>query len=178
MKELAFILNLLGLAATLAASLIKGEKMKKVLVLVLIGNALVAIGYLCSGTGINGAASGLLACVQTLINFIFDAKNKPIPKWLIGIYIASFIAVNILVGGLTVATLLASLACIAFIVSILQKSGKNFRICAIVNTVIWISYDIFTGSYSALITHGTILAVNVVGFLIHDLNKKKRVASK
>ena len=173
MKELAFALNLLGLAFVIVSSLIKGEKITKILILVLFGNALVAVGYLCDGRGINGAASGLLACVQIFINFLFQRKDKPIPKWLIGIYALSFIVVNLLVSGFSFPTVLAILACMSFIITILQGNGKNYRICGIINTLIWIVYDIITASYPALITHGTILVVTIAGVLIHDLKKKK-----
>ena len=47
MKELAFALNLLGLAFVIVSSLIKGERITKILILVLIGNALVAVGQPC-----------------------------------------------------------------------------------------------------------------------------------
>ena len=173
MRELAFILNIIGLAFCIFSSLIKGEKITKILILVLIGNMLVALGYICDGSGINGAASGILACVQIFINFLFQRKNKPIPIWLIGIYALSFIVVNLIVSGISFPTVLSILACMAFIMTILQKNGKNYRICGIINTVIWIVYDLVTASYPALITHGTILAVTVVGVLIHDLKRKK-----
>ena len=173
MKELAFILNILGLAFVLASLLIKGEKITKILILVLIGNALVAIGYLCAGTGINGAASGFLASIQILINFIFQKKSKPIPKWLIGIYAISFIIMNLVVSKISVSAIIAILACMAFISTIIQKNGKNYRLCVIANTTLWIVYDIITQSYSALITHGSIFVVNTIGILIHDIKKKK-----
>ena len=174
MKELAFALNLLGLAFVIVSSLIKGERITKILILVLFGNALVAVGYLCDGRGINGAASGLLACVQIFINFLFQRNDKPIPKWLIGIYAVSFIVVNLLVSrNLSFSTILAILACMSFIITILQGNGKNYRICGIINTLIWIVYDIITASYPALITHGSILVVTIAGVLIHDLKKKE-----
>ena len=173
MKELAFILNILGLAFILVSSLIKGEKITKILILILFGNALVAIGYLCAGTGINGAASGFLACVQISINFILQKKGKPIPKWLIGIYAFSFIVINLVVSKISISAVIAILACMTFIASILQKSGKNYRLCVIANTIIWIVYDLITESFPALITHGSIFIVNIIGTLIHDIKKKK-----
>ncbi len=174
MKRLAVIANLIGLALVITASLSKGSKIKTILALVLFGNLFVSAGYILSGTGINGAASGILACVQTLINYFFEAKGKPVPKTLIAIYILSFVAVNLVVGGVNFYTFLAILACIAFIASILQKNGKNYRICAIANTVLWIAYDLLTHTYSAIITHGTLLCVSLVGFFVHDIKKQQK----
>ena len=173
MQTLAFISNLVGLGAVIIASLIKGNKITKTLLLLWIGNFLVSAGYILSGTGIAGAASGILACVQISINFLFERKNHPVPIWLIGIYMLCFAAMNLAIEGIAVSTALATLACFAFVISILQKSGKNYRICGIVNTVLWSTYDLITHSYNALLTHATLLGVNIFGFIIHDVRKKK-----
>lgn len=171
MQTLAFITNLLGLGLAITASLIKGKKIKTILLLVILSNSLIAIGYLLSGTGINGAASCLLACAQALINCFFEAKSKPLPKLLIGIYLLSFVIINIAVGGLNVGTVIAILACTAFVASISQKSGKNYRIGVMANCILWLIYDIITESYSAIITHTVLLAVSTVGFIVHDIRK-------
>ena len=173
MTTLAFIANLTGLGAVMIASLIKGNKITKTLILLWLGNFLVSAGYILSGTGIAGAASGMLACVQISINYFFERKNRPVPLWLIGIYMLCFAAMNLAIEGIAVSTALATLACFAFVISILQKSGKNYRICGIVNTILWSTYDIITHSFNALLTHGTLLAVNIFGFVIHDIRKKK-----
>ena len=171
MQVLSVIANLIGLSLVILASLSKGSKMSTILALVLFGNLFVAAGYLLGGTGINGAASGLLASAQTFINYFFEKKGKPIPKILIGIYALSFIALNIFIGTFNFYSIIVILACLAFLASILQKNGQNYRICAIANTLLWIIYDLLTHSYSAIITHGTLFAVNVVGFII-NLKKK------
>ena len=174
MKTLAVIANLIATSLAIIASLSKGNKMKHILALVMFSNLLVVVGYILSGTGINGAISGILACTQTLINYFFEAKGKPVPKALIAVYILSFIVVNLVVGGISFYTFIAILACIAFIASILQKNGKNYRICAIANTVLWVAYDLLTRTYSAIITHGTLLCVSLIGFLVHDIKKQKK----
>ena len=60
-----------------------------------------------------------------------------------------------------------------FLACILQKNGKNFRICGILNTFVWIIYDILTHSYGAIMTHGMLLIVNVIGLAIHDIKRKE-----
>ena len=172
MEEISFVINLLGLALIVSASLVKGEKINGVLILLLVGNALLSVVYLLAEDGINGAVSGLIACVQILINYLFRRKEKRIPTWLVGIYIVSFVAVNLAVGGISFDCLLAILACVAFVASILQKNGRNYRICGIANTALWSAYDILTCSYVPLITNGTLLMMNIGGFLIHDLKKR------
>lgn len=177
MQILSYVLSLLGLICIISASLIKGARMKSILFLVFGANVLIATSYLVDGSGINGAAACYLGGVQALVNYFFDSKNKPIPKWLIAVYAVSFIAVNIWVsGGITAAGTLATLACLVFVLCIGQESGRKYRFWNFVNIAIWCIYDIFTGSYSVLVSHGTQLAFAVVGIFIND--RKNKVKTK
>ena len=175
MKTLAFIVNLIGLFSVIIASLLKGNKMAKTLILLWIGNFLVSMGYLLSGTGVAGAASGILACIQITVNYVFELKHRSLPKWLVAVYMISFAAVNIVLEGIAFSTALAILACFCFVLSILQKNGKNYRRCGIANTFIWSIYDIVTHSYNALITHSVLFVINIIGVFIHDLKKEDQV---
>ena len=53
LSVLSFITNLIGLSAILAASLIKGQRMRLILILVTTANVLVAVSYLLAGSGFN-----------------------------------------------------------------------------------------------------------------------------
>ena len=169
MQSLAYILSALGLISMLISSLIKGERMKTILFLVFCGNVLVATSYLVEGKGMNGAAACYLGGVQTLINYIFLSKNKPIPKWLISIYVVAIIALNIWVaGGISALGLLVIVASLMFIVCISQKNGTKYRLWTIVNIGLWCIYDVLSMSYSALVTHLPQLLVAVTGVIIYD----------
>ena len=176
MEIASYIVNLIGLGAILLASLVKGEKMKQVLLLLLVGNLAVGIGYLLGGSGINGAVSCFVGVGQTVVSAIFEIKHRPVPKWVVGIYALSFIVVNLLFGGVSFYTFLVIAACMTFIMGILQKSGRGYRLWTVGNTVLWSTYDLLTGTYSALITHATMFVVNMAGILIHDLKKKEKGA--
>ncbi|MBR5442465.1 MAG: hypothetical protein IKV44_05890, partial [Clostridia bacterium] len=93
MSALPFVFSTLGLVSMIAASLVKGKSMKVILALVFCGNLFFAISYLIGGQGINGAASCFVGAAQSIINYFFDSKNKPLPKWLVAIYGLSFIGV-------------------------------------------------------------------------------------
>ena len=173
LSALSFITNLVGLSAILAASLVKGQRMRLILILVTTANVLVATSYLLAGSGFNCAASCLVAGVQGVINYFFDAKNKPIPKWLIGVYALSLIAVNLWVSGLHLLTLLAIAACMAFILSIFQSGGSGYRICTLVNTALWSTYDVLTHSWNGLLTHVTIFVFTVASILYWGYKKRK-----
>ena len=174
MEILAYILSLSGLVLGITASLIKGKKMGLILVCVLVSNFLVATSYLVGGGGINGAISCYIGFLQAAINFFFQKNNKEIPKWLIGIYALMFIGAN-LMGEISWYSILAILACLAFIGGIAQKNGKKYRRWHVVTSFLWCTYDILTKSYEPLVTHIIILTVDITGIVIHDLKLKKGV---
>ena len=173
MDILAVLLNLMGVSLAIASSLWKKATIKQILLLICGANLLIATSYLLQGEGINGAVSCYLAFVMAIVNYFFQVKRKPIPKWLIGIYALSFIAVNVFSNGFNLYTLLAIAAALFFVASLLQYGGKGYRFCSIFNTSIWSTYDILVGAYAALLTHGTLLIVNLTGMLLYDIKKKK-----
>lgn len=172
MAALAYVLSLLGLLSMILASLVKGEKMKKTLFLVFCGNALVGTSYLLDGSGINGAAALYLGALQTLINYFFDSKQKPLPKWLLACYAVAIVALNIAVAGkVTALGILVIVASLIFILCIGQKNGKGYRFWTIVNMLLWCLYDVLAGVYSALLTHGALFIFTVIGMIMHDRKK-------
>lgn len=189
MEILSYVLSLIGLASMIAASLVKGRSMKVILILVFCGNISVALSYLLGGSGINGAASCFIGGAQSIINYFFDSKNKPLPKWLVAVYALAFIVVNIWVAGVNFLCIpfigvniwvadvnflciLAILASLTFIMCIGQKSGAKYRFWTIVNVVMWGIYDIVSKSYGALFTHVPLLLFTIAGMIIHDRKKK------
>ena len=169
MKILPYVFSILGLISIISASLIKGKRMRLILFLVFCANAFVGISYHLGGSGINGAAACYLGAVQTLINYFFESKDKPLPKWLIGIYVVSIIALNIWVaGGISALGTLVIVASLTFVMCIGQKSGAKYRFWTIVNMVLWCTYDVLAPAYSALATHIPQLLFTVAGMIIHD----------
>ncbi len=176
MQILAYILSVAGLVAMISASLVKGERMKTILFLVFCGNALVGTSYLIDGSGINGAAALYLGALQTLINYFFNSKNKPLPKWLIAIYAVAIITLNIWVAGcVTPLGVLVIVASLTFIFCIGQSEGAGYRFWTIVNMLLWCLYDTLAGVYSALVSHGLLLVFTVGAMLWHDRKKEKLV---
>ena len=173
MKISALILSVLGLVSMILASLIKGNKMKLTLFFVFWGNFLVATSYLLDGKGINGAAACYLGSVQVLINYIFESKNKPLPKWLLGIYALLIVAVNIYVAnGVTPLGIWVIVTSLTFIICISQPNGKGYRFWTIVNMCMWCIYDIIAFAFPSLITHVILFVFTVAGMIIHDKKSK------
>lgn len=173
MQILAFVLSLLGLLTSILCSLLKGRRMELILFLVFCGNVLVATSYLLDGKGLNGAAACYLGGVQAIINYFFDVKGKPLPKWLIAIYAVAIIVLNIWVAkGITVLGLLVIVASLTFIMCIGQPNGARYRFWTMVNMVLWCIYDVAAPAYPSLVTHVSILLFTVIGMIIHDRKVK------
>ena len=168
-KMLSYILSLLGLGCNIAASLIKGKRMRMILILVCVGNALVATSYVIDGS-LNGAISCYLGAVVTLINAVFEKKEKDVPIWLMGIYAAAFIFCNV-IAGFSWVSLPAIIATLAFVACIGQKNGAGYRFFVCINSVCWCLYDVLSASYAGLITHLSLFLFTVVGMIIHDRKK-------
>lgn len=178
MQILSYVLSIAGLVSMILASLVKGQNMKKILLFVFMGNMLVATSYLLAGNGINGAASCYLGGVQSIINYFYDAKMKPLPTWLIALYAVAFAALNLAVGGISPLGILAIVASLTFIMCIGQKNGKKYRFWTLVNMGLWCSYDVCSGSFGALITHGIQIIFAVAGMIIHDREKQGAAVSE
>lgn len=172
MEELSFCLSTLGLVSLIVASLIKGEQMKKTLMFVFAGNALVALSYVFTKDGLNGAASSFIGAAQAIINYFFDSKNKPLPIWLIVVYALSFIAVNVAVLSSPVG-IIAMAASLCFVGCVTAKSGKGYRFWQVLNNGLWILYDILSKSYAPLTVHIILCVFTIAGMIINDVKLKK-----
>lgn len=171
MQILSYVLSIAGLGCMIAASLIKGKSMEKILLFVFSANILVATSYLFSHTW-NGAASCFVGAVQTIINYFFDSKNKKIPVWLVAVYALAFVVVNLAVFT-EITDIIAIVASLTFIMCIGQKNGKKYRVWSFINMCLWCLYDILKGSYAPLITHGVQIISVAAGMILHDAKKSE-----
>ena len=168
---LAYIFSIIGTVCACAPSLIKGKNMKFILLLVFLANTFIALSYVLTGA-FNGALSCGVGAVQTIINYFFDRKNKPIPTWLVVVYALAFTAVNLL-AFTRITDILALVACLTFVMSIGQKNGKKFRLWTVANSGLWALYDVSTLSFGPLFTHLLQLGIAVFGIIIHDRKKSE-----
>ena len=175
MQILSYILSILGLLSLLLASVTKGERMRLILFLIFLGNVLLGTSYFVGGDGLNAALSCFLGACQTIINYTFTSRKKPIPKWLLVIYMLSFIGLNLWVeGGITLPGMLVIAASFTFIMCITQSSGIPFRLWSMANAAIYCVYDCVTTSYGALVTHVVLFLFALLGLLVVDLKLLRR----
>jgi len=168
MDKLAFIFSMASLVCMLTSSLIKGKNMKTILVLVCAANFLVALSYFVQvPMAVNGAVSCAIGGVMSLINYFYDKDEKPIPKWLIAIYAIVITVLNAVVMKSPV-DLITIVAGLSFVMSIIQKNGKMFRVYTIINMLLWIIYDLFVHAWGPILQHSIQFAFFVLGMIIHD----------
>lgn len=173
MQTLAFVLSIAGLLAAMTPNLLKGKNLKLILVFLVCANLLYAFSYLAEGKGINGSAAGFLGAAIAGLNFIFESKGKPVPKWLVAVYFVVAITVQLLVAEITYLTAIIVGAVAAFLMGVLQPNGKMYRIWALLNIVLWVVYDILSKSYALLPVHSIQALTVVIGMLVHDRKKTK-----
>ena len=175
MEILSYALSVLGLGCLLLASVTKGERMRRILFLIFMANILIPLSYIIGGEGINAAASGFVGSVMAIVNYFFQSKKKPIPKWLLLIYMLIFVVLNIAIsGGISLPCVLVILGALTFVMCIAQGSGIPYRLWSIANSVIYCVYDVVIGSYNALITHGALLLFAIGGLLFVDFRVFRR----
>lgn len=172
MQTFAYILNVLGTGSMVAALLSPSKRIKLILFLSFLGNFFVATGYLAGGSGINGAISCYAGAAMSIVNFAFQSKQKPIPKWLLAVYALVFAGLN-LASGFSWLGVLAIVACMFFVLSIAQDNGAAYRICTLANVILWCSYDVLSKSYAGLIPHVVMLVFTLVGMLVQDRKAKQ-----
>ena len=148
--------------------------MKKILMFVFMGNMLVATSYLLAGNWINGAASCYLGALQSIINYFYDVKMRPLPLWLVTVYAVAFVVLNIAVGGISPLGILAIVASLTCVMCIGQKSGAKYRFWTLFNFILWGLYDALSGAWEVLATvHIPLFIFTLAGMIVHDRKKSE-----
>lgn len=148
------------------------KNMRLLLALQIISNGLLMLNFALLDAW-SGALTAILATVQTIIIFIFRVSNKKIPVFVIILFMASFITGTII----TYTRPLDIIPCVAafiFVFSIIQTKASVCRVYSLLNTILWIIYDIGSGAWTTIITHVLLLGSAIVGIMRHDIGKKRR----
>lgn len=143
-----------------------GKRMKTILTLNFLGNLFVGISYYLT-SGISGAATCFVACIQVIINYCFDAKNKKVPVPLIILHAVVFVSLNMLTFKVWY-DVLALIAALLFVLSVAQSSSAHYRVLYFSNSAVWIFYDILSGAYGNFMTHIVLTLTTFGAILIRD----------
>lgn len=173
MEILAYILGVFTTAFAVASMQFKN--MKLVLLFQLICNSTLTAQYVIEGrVSVSGVV--VLAVIQTIVRFFFDSKGKPFPVWLTGVFIAGFTAVSVIMMT-SPFDLITCVAVWFYAICIVQKRSSVARICSLINTVLWLIYDILCAP-SAIFTHAVILVFVIAGIIRLDREDWKEFMAK
>ena len=179
--------QIVGVFVTIAAVLsLQFKKMKHILAMQVLANALLAANYLLillagKTLSLSGIFIALIAMVQTVIMFVvrmFEHKmskklNTILPIIITSVFAVAFIVTAIITYKSPVDILSAS-ASMAFCFCIVQKNASVCRIFALANSVLWIGYDIGTFAWTTILTHGFSLSSALIGIIRLDIKKSNK----
>ncbi len=180
MKPVEIIAQVIGIVAMLFNILsYQSKKQKNIIALQLCGGALFSVNYLMLGATVGGILN-ILAAVRAIV-FLFKEKLKTdrLP-WLFG-FIACFIAVYVLNFTLfgkeptainLVIEILPVIGMTALSIGFRLKNASDVRKCGLISSPAWLIYNIYAGSWGAIICEIMTLGSIFIGMFRHDRKTK------
>lgn len=165
-------LSLLSTACVILTSYIRGIKL--ILFLMAMGNLSIALGYLLDES-YSGAVSCLIGAGTAIISGLYDAKGRDVPMFMICIYAVAFIVANLFTFTAWYSSI-ALVASVVYVLSVIQKSGKFYRVWTIINLLLWAAYDIFAAAYGSLTSHTIMILFILSGIILDKIRDKKEMA--
>ena len=165
------VIGLFGMAAnTLAVQL----KQKKQILLAFIAGAFLWAASMAVLGAWAGAVSCVISGVLTIINYFFEKKERPLPTWLLGVFIALVSGAGMMTYG-QIYDVLPVVGSVAYILSIAQKKESRIRKIMIVNTAAWVIYNIMVAAYVGLFSNVVFLISTVTAMIRLDFKKEKGI---
>lgn len=170
----AQILGLIGIIINIIGIQLKNKK--SILIAFLLANLSFALCFVFLKS-YSGSLICFVAAIQTLINYLFEKKNKKFPLYLIII----FILVSLTCGFLTYKTLkdLLPVACsLLYTTCIIQYKESNIRVLTLINIILWTIYDFIVGAYTAGINDIMLIVSTVIAIIRYDVIGKLKNMDK
>lgn len=120
---------------------------------------------------LSGSLISFFAVFETLINYLFDAKDKKIPVYLIGFYIIVNIALG-LWGFKSLKDVLPIIGSSIYCLSISVKKESTLRKFSLAFTSVWLTYDLSSKAYMFSISSMLTLLSIIIAIYRFDLKKK------
>ena len=133
-----------------------------------IANILLSIGFLIKGNLLSGIGIAI-ATVRSLTFLIFDLKNKQVPYYLVGLFIALLIA-NGIYCWTGIFDLLSIVALICNTIFCMIKDQRKMKIFMISPVSMTIIYDII----AVFILKAILKIIELISILIFLISKKKK----
>lgn len=165
------IAQIFGLIGIVFSILSMQMKTKKNIMIMLLGlNLSSALNFLFLGS-ISGSLVCLFAVLETIINYLYDNKNKRIPIYIISIYVI----INIILGLISYKGLfdIVPIICaLLFCATICTKKESNIRKIMFGNQSLWLIYDITIKAYMFSISNILTLISIIISIVRYDIKKQ------
>jgi len=159
-----------GLAATIDIVGIQFKNKKNILISYTISSALFVISFLLLKAYSGAATAGVLG-IFCIVNYLYDEKNKKIPKWMLySMLISSTFITALFYQGY--ADIFTILSCIPYTLSLASKKEKNVRLFTFLFLLCYSLYDILVFAYAAFIGDSLFLVSTLTSIIRYDLIKR------
>ncbi|MDY6314447.1 MAG: YgjV family protein [Clostridia bacterium] len=166
-----YIAQTIGILTTVGAVVtVQFKNIRTILVGEIILNLLVALNFvLLDGT--SGAGVCILATVQTIWIYFYSRNGKRFPLPINIGFMIGYIAVSVFsFSGFP--SVLSCIAALFYALSVTQPNAKKYRIYMLMNSLIWVVYDIDLHAWTSIFTHGFLAASVVVAMARLDIKKR------
>ena len=165
--------QIVGVFVTIAAVIsMQFKSMKNVLAGQVVANLLLMLNCLLLSAWA-GAGTGIIATVQTIVNYGFKAKDKKIPLSLTVFFMILYVISSYFTYK-GIADILPLIAALIFAVAVMQEKASVCRLLSLGNSALWLTYDFCIMAYTTTLTHGILLVSVIVAIIRLDIKEWKK----
>lgn len=168
MNILAQIFGLIASVCIIIAMQIKEKK--GILTLLILGNGFFVINFLLIGA-YAGAVVCSIATIETVISYLYDNKKRKLPGIILVIFLVTSLIAS-LSQYKSLYDIIPIICAVLYPIVISQKKESNIRKISLVTAVLWITYDLMVGAYTAIIADLFCTVSTMVAIARYDLKRK------
>ena len=173
---IAQIIGIFGLIANSVAYQMRGKN--AILFFQMLGSAIFTVNYILIGA-YSGAILNAVAIIRAIVYIYKDKFKAGHIAWLMGfstIYVLSYVAVFTILGKEPTANnlileVLPVVAMIVVTISYRSKSAKTVRALGMINSPLWLIYNIANVAIGAIISGIINIVSIVIGIIRYDIRK-------
>ena len=168
-SPLAFSISMAALV--LEVVIYQFKEMKAIVIGQCISNFLILLTY-ALGDGLSGAAVCAVATVHTfMIYWLYQKKKKDISLWFVMCFVGIYIICSVFTFKV-ITDILPAAAAVLFALSVVQTKSCRYRMIILVNSILWIAYDIIISApVPMLVTHSIAVVSVIVGIIRIDIKE-------
>ena len=166
---IAQVFGILGIIFSVLSMQMKTKK--NIMIMFLCLNLASALNFLFLDS-ISGSLVCFFGIIETLINYLFDSKNKRVPVYIIVFYVI----VNIILGVSTYHSyidILPVVCALLYCATVCVKKESDIRKLMFLNQSIWLVYDIIVKAYMFSVSNILTIISIIIAYFRFDYKKKK-----